>query len=53
MVRNGAFSHKIDCITIFVEIINFKGRPNGITRSRVMAILIYGRISPIAQSSKQ
>jgi hypothetical protein len=44
MVRNGAFSHKIDCITILWENLNFKGHQNRITGSRVTAILLNGWI---------
>ena len=31
MVENGAFSHKIDFVTIFEEILNLKGHLNCIT----------------------
>ena len=31
MVEDGAFSHKIDYVTIFLEILNLKGHPNLIT----------------------
>ena len=44
MVGNGAFSHKIDYITIFKEILNLQGHQNRITGSRVTAILLNGWI---------
>ena len=50
MVRNGAFSHKIDYATIFEENLNLKG--NSITGSRVTAVLVYGWIFPIRQSGE-
>ena len=34
-VADGAFSHKIDYVTIFKEILNPKGHPNRITGSKV------------------
>ena len=40
MVKNGAFSHKIDYITIFEEIQNVEGHQNCITGARVTAILL-------------
>ena len=49
MVRNGAFSHKIDYITIVSEILNFKGHQERIIGSRVTAILLKGWIFPIGQ----
>ena len=42
MVRNGAFSHRIDYIAIFKEILNLEGHQNCITGSRVTAILLNG-----------
>ena len=39
MVRNGAFSHKIDYLTIFKDILNLEGHKNCIAGSRVNAIL--------------
>ena len=39
-VGNGAFSHKIDKVTFFLNILNLKGHPNCITGSRVTAILV-------------
>ena len=52
MVENCAFSHKIDYITIFLEILNLKEHQNGITGSRVTAILLNGWIFPIGQSGE-
>ena len=40
MVKNGAFSHKIDYITIFDEIQNVEGHQNCITGARVTGILL-------------
>ena len=34
MVEDGAFSHEIDYVTIFLEILNLEGYPNHITGSR-------------------
>ena len=44
MVVDGAFSHKIDYVRKFEEIINLEGYPNSITGSRVTAILLNGWI---------
>ena len=35
MVGDGAFSHKIDCVRKFYEILNLKGHQNCITGSKV------------------
>ena len=51
MVGDGAFSHKIDYVTIFLEIINLEGHPNRITGSRVTAILLNGWMLPIGGAS--
>ena len=40
MVKNGAFSHELDYVTIFKEILNLEEHPNRITGSKVMAILL-------------
>ena len=42
MVGNGAFSHKIDYITIYLEILNLERHQNCITGSRVTVILLNG-----------
>ena len=52
MVSNEAFSHKIDYITIFEEILNLKGHQNSINGSRVTAIWQNGWIFPIGQSAE-
>jgi hypothetical protein len=39
-VEDGAFIHKIDYVTIFLEIRNTEGHPSCITVSRVRAILL-------------
>ena len=52
MVENGAFSHKIDYIPIFVEILNLEGHQNLISGSSVMPILLNGWIYPMGQSGE-
>ena len=47
MVGDGAFSYKIDYVTIFKKILNLEGHLNRITGSRVTAILLNGWILPI------
>ena len=47
MVGNGAFSHKIDYFTIYLEILNLEVHPNCITGSQVTAILLNGWILSI------
>ena len=51
MVEDGAFSHKMDYVTIFEEILNIKGHPNHITGSQVTKILLNGWILPIGGAS--
>ena len=51
MIRNGAFSHKIDNIT-FLGDINLEGHQNRITGSRVRAIFLNGWIFPFGQSGE-
>ena len=51
MVEDGAFSHKIDYVTIFKEILNPEGHPHRTTGSRVNAILLNGWILPIGRAS--
>ena len=48
MVGDGAFIHKIDYITM---ILNLEGHLNSITGSRVTAISLNGRILPIGGAS--
>ena len=50
-VADGAFSHKIDYVTIFKEILNPEGHPNRITGSKVTASLLNGWIFPIGGAS--
>ena len=50
-VEDGAFSHKIDYITIFLETLNLEGHLNCITGSRLTAILLNGWILPIGGAS--
>ena len=38
MVGDGAFSHKIDYVIIFKEILNLEGHPNPVAGLKVMAI---------------
>ena len=40
IVVDGAFSHKRDYVTIFLEIQNLEGHQNSTTGSKVMAILL-------------
>ena len=51
MVEDGAFSHKIDFVTHFFEILNLEGYPNCITGSRVTAILVNGWTLPIGEAA--
>ena len=53
MVEDGAFSHKIDYVTMFKGILNLKGHPNYITCSKVMAILLNWWALPIGFSSEE
>ena len=47
MVEGGAFSHKIDYVKIFEEILNLKGHQNRTTGSRVTAILLHMLVLPV------
>ena len=51
MVEDCAFSHNIDYVTIFQEILNLEGQPNRITGSRLTAILLNGWILPLGGAS--
>ena len=51
MVKNGAFSHKLDYNTIFSKILNLQVQPNCITGSRVTAILLNGWILAVGGAS--
>ena len=50
-VADGAFSHKIDYFTNFMDILNPEGHPNCITGSKVTAILLNVLILPIGGAS--
>ena len=50
-LADGAFSHNINYVTIFLEILNPKGHSNCITGSKVKVILLNGWILPIAEAS--
>ena len=50
-IADGAFSHKIDYVTIFKDILNPEGHPNRITGSKVTAIFLNGWILPIGGAS--
>ena len=47
VVKDGAFSHKIDYFSNFLEVLNLEGHQNRITGSKVMAISLNGWIFPI------
>ena len=47
MVEDGAFSKKIDYVTIFLEILNLEGHQNRFTGSRVTAILLNWLVFPV------
>ena len=49
--EDGTFSHKIDFLKFFLEILKHKWRPNCITGSRVAAVLLNGGIWPIGDAS--
>ena len=51
MFEDVAFSHKIDYVTIFREILNPKGHPNCITGLKFTVILLNGWILPIGGAS--
>jgi hypothetical protein len=46
MVEDGAFSHKIDYVPIFLENLNLEGHLNRSIGSKVTAILVNGGILP-------
>ena len=51
MVEDMAFSHKIDYVTIVLEILNPEGHLNPSTGSKCMAYLLNGWIFPIGGAS--
>ena len=48
---DGAFSQKIDYVTLLWDFLNIEGHPHRITGSRVMAILLNGCILAIGGAS--
>ena len=50
-IEDGAFSHKIDYVTNFKEILNLEEHPNRITGSKVTAVLLNGWIFPVGGAS--
>ena len=50
-VADGAFSHKIDYVTIFEEILNPEDHPNHSTGSKGTATLLNGWILPMGGAS--
>ena len=51
MFEDGAFSDKIDCVSILKEILNLDGHPNRNTGTEVTAILLNRWILPIGGAS--
>ena len=51
MVKDGAFSHKIDYFTIFQEILNLEEQAQHTIGSRLNTILLNGLIWPIGRDS--
>ena len=47
MVRDGAFSHKIDCVKTSLKTLNLKGHQNSIIDSKVTVIFLNGWVLPI------
>ena len=52
-VADGAFSLKINYVTIFKEILNPEGHPNRITGSKVTAILLNGGFCPMVELHRE
>ena len=50
-VEDGAFSHKIDYVTFFLEILNLVGHSIHITGSKVKTVLLNWWILPIGGAS--
>ena len=53
MVADGAFSHKINYVIFFKEIINHEGHPNRITGLKVTAILLNGGFCPLVELHRE
>ena len=51
MVEDEASSHTIDYVTLFKDILNLKGHPNGITGPKVTVIMLNRWILPIGGAS--
>ena len=51
MVADGAFSYKIDYVTIIKETLNLEGHPNPITGSKVSVMMLNGWILPFGGAS--
>ena len=51
MVEDGAFSHKVDFLKMYLNILNLKGHSNCITGSRLKVILLNEWILPIGGAS--
>ena len=49
----GTFSHRIDYITIFNEILNLKGHPNRNTGSKVTSLLLKGGCCPLVELHRE
>ena len=47
MDEDSAFSHKVDYVTFFLEILNPEGHPNRITGSKITVTLLNGWILPV------
>ena len=52
-VADGAFSHKLDYVTIFKEILNPEGHPNRNAGSKVTAILLTGEFFPLVELHRE
>ena len=53
LMADGAFSHNIDYVTIFKEILNPEVHLNRITGSKVMAILLNGGFCPLVELDRE
>ena len=52
-VAHGAFSHKIDYVAFFKEILNPEGHPNRIIGSTVTDILLNGGFCPLVELHRE
>ena len=53
MVADGVFSHNIDYVTIFKEILNPEEHPNRITGSKVSVIFLNGGFCPLVELHRE